>query len=541
MIVNYHCFELTKILLITLCFFILSANVNAEEKAEYCQDNIWRVHQSKHVVINIDPDRIIRNQLPNALFGFNLRWTNFENDLWDHSASRVWPQVVEALTYFPGATYRYPGGTVSNSFHWEDTIGPINKRKPLSRNYRNGTYNVLFGIEEYFGFVKQVNGHPWYVLNLIGDGSKWGPSGVVEYPSKLMAQSNRKLATYIKNKYDLPDVERYYQLGNELDRNIYQWKDEKYIARSLETIKAINTVDPDAKFVAFLRQFNWKYRGENRTGISRYENFIKDVLQGLPMVNDFSLHTYYDGKLKTGSKYKDIPTSLAAIERAINIAKNIRGDKPIHTWITEHAKIIPMEKSRDIEQQRNTSNILGTISAADYLIGLSQIPDVMGANWQALNGVGRQVFDASMSYNDLRPRPIYWGLRVLRKLKLPIVLYTNRSSPNSNKYEGGYDVNAVGFTNPSRNEVGLWVINRNNNSTLMKVTFDTFSNKKVTVYHYYIAGDGHDYRSAEDIKLEVQLQDKLVNSHFSSKGEIELLVPPLSVSTYIISKKSNMK
>ena len=49
---------------------------------------------------------------------------------------------------------------------------------------------------------------------------------------------------------------RYYELGNELDRSEYQWSHEKYIERARGTIEAIGEVDQDARFVAFLREFD---------------------------------------------------------------------------------------------------------------------------------------------------------------------------------------------------------------------------------------------------------------------------------------------
>lgn len=529
----YHVLWKSKSLM--FFFFLLASDANAEGGAGNRQMNIWEVHPSEQVLINVDPGRVIRKKLPDTIFGFNVRWLNFEKDLWDWNAHVVRPHVIEALIHFPGALYRYPGGLVSNSFHWEDTIGPVATRKSINRRNKNYSNKPLFGIAEYFSFVKQVNGHPWYVLNLIGHGSKWGPSGIVEYPSEVMAQSNRKLAEYIRNNYSAPGITRYYQLGNELDRNIYQWGHKKYITRSLETINEIMEVDPEAKFVAFLRQFSWRYRGKARTGISKYRDFIQDVLKALPMVNDYSLHTYYDSKLRTGGKYKDIPRSLMVIERAIKVAKKVRRGKSPHVWITEHAKGTPFEKRKDIELRRNTSNILGTISTADFLIGLSQIPEIMGANWHGLNGVGRQLFDATMKYNDLRPRPVYWGLRVLRKMKLPIVLHTKRYSPNLNNYQGGYDVNAVGFTNTSRDKLALWAINRSNKRTKTKVIFNTFKGKKAKIFHYYVAGDGREYHSAEDINLDIQLKDKPRIGIFSNQGEIDLSIPPLSVSSYIIN------
>ena len=252
----------------------------------------------KTAVASIDTATHVRQQLPDTLFGFNVQHFNFENDLWIKGQSRTDPRVIEALKFFPGALYRYPGGLVANRFWWQEAVGPRTARLPQKIVAHDAPRPVMFGPEEYLDFVSSVKGQPLYVLNLVG----WDEQDMFrELPANLIDSSNAELATLLRKRVEAAGQPRYYELGNELDRSEYQWPHEKYIERARGTIEAIRRVDRDARFVAFLREFDWRYRGDERKGeVSSYQTFITDVLTALPSVQAFSMHFYYDRLEKRG-------------------------------------------------------------------------------------------------------------------------------------------------------------------------------------------------------------------------------------------------
>jgi hypothetical protein len=191
-----------------------------------------------------------------------------------------------------------------------------------------------------------------------------------------------------------------------------------------------------------------------------------------------------------------------------------------------------------MERSGVTSNLAAAVSTADLLIALAQMPEVKGAAWHGLNAGPWQLFDASTQHNDLRPRPVYWGLRVLRAIDLPIVLRTATSSPNLGKYAGGYDVRAVALTNTERDVLGLWLVNRAWSNTTVELRVASWMDRPVTIQHYYVAGEAG--RDPDDPRMtpKIELKPKPVCDEFSGSGTIQLELPPSSVSSFLITGAS---
>jgi alpha-L-arabinofuranosidase len=494
--------------------------------------DLLKVRRSPAAVATIDTTTRVRQRLPDTLFGFNVQHFNFENDLWIHEQGRTDPRVIEALKHFPGALYRYPGGLVANRFWWEEAIGPAMTRGPQKIVLGNDSRPVMFGPEEYLDFVRSVDGQPFYVLNLVG----WDEQLMFrELPAEQMEESNSELAELLGKRLESAGQARYYELGNELDRSEYQWSHEKYIARAKGNIDAIREVDRDARFVAFLREFDWRYRDEDRKGqVSRYQTFIADVLTALPSVQAFSMHFYYDqpGDPRQATQ---LPWRLKQFQRAIDVARSARGGQDPEVWITEHARGVNQQIGKPMEQSALTSNLSAALSTADFLIALAQMREVRGAAWHALNGSAWQLFDASIRYNDLRPRPVYWGLRVLRGLKLPVVLATETASPHLSGYAGGYDVRTVGFSSEDRSQLGVWAVNRAATAAELELNVATWKGRSVEVRHSHLSGESGVDPDDPDVKIEMELSPKATSRSFSEEGVLKVRLPPSSISSFLIT------
>ena len=486
--------------------------------------------------IKIDANNVVRESLPDAFFGFNIRWSGFQKDLWDKDNDRVKPQIVEALTPFEGALYRYPGGLVANEYMWEKAVLPIGERKRAAAGLAGGDKPPLFGVREFFDFVRQVDGNPLYTLNIIGKGK---PSDIQEYASEKMAASNRLLASYIKELTPHRKT-RYYQLGNELDRNRYEWSHEKYISRSRATIEAIQSVDADARFIAFLREFRWRYRGEKKGGISTSEDFIRDVLTGLPMVNDYSLHFYYDGVLRPGGKFKHIQDVVDRIKGTLAVAASVRGKQPLNVWITEHSRRLIVTKDNEQMAKTYTTNLQAALSTADFLTAMTQIPEVKSTGLQALNGVGRQIFDASVRHGDLRPLSVYWAMRILNQGRQGRVLSTTTQSPAGSGYPGGYDVRATGLASEA-NGLTVWVVNRALTSMDSDISYLPLKGQTVEMQHYFLAGKHGINADALGDDYQLDIQPAWQEAEFSDSGVLSVRLPPSSVSTIVLRGKGGAK
>lgn len=486
------------------------------------------VRPSDAVTVDVDAQTVVRPSFPDKLFGFNINYRPFQEQLWDSHAGQVYKPILEYLSAFPGALYRYPGGLVADAFDWTNAVGPLDHRAPQRTVFTMPPARVEFGLDEYLSLLKQVDGSFWYVLNLVGN-DPMNPKK--EADEHEVAAANGRLSKYILDRES--GQERYYQLGNELDRDGYEWPIDKYISRSRSTMDAIHAVDKDARFVAFLRDFIWTYKKDKSRGVSRPEDFMAAVLKGLPEIHDYSLHHYYCGKREDG-RSRDVAFWMKQLSASIKTYRSIRGEEP-NIWITEHSRQMTSDQpGKDLTIQYS-SNLGGALCTADYLIAIAQVPQIKGAVWHGLNAGPWQLFDASVHYNDLRPRPVYWMLRVLRSMDLPMVLQTSTSSPNKSGNSGGYDVRAVAFSDQSRQRLGLWLVNYDPRPVPVRVNYKPLASRAVEVKQTFVAGkegqDPDDLSLAPDQSMQSQDQAGKV----TQDGALNLVLPPLSVSSVLVT------
>jgi hypothetical protein len=199
--------------------------------------------------------------------------------------------------------------------------------------------------------------------------------------------------------------------------------------------------------------------------------------------------------------------------------------------VTEHARAIDHSLKAWL-QRASTSGLGAALSTGDFLIALSQVPEVKGASWHALNGSGWQLFDATVRHKDLRERPVYWGLRVLRSVELPRVLGTVTTSPNDSGYAGGYDIRASAFTDKAGERVALWVVNRAPYPTETEVAFSNFRCKTLAVNHRFIKGEAGVHPDMESLVPEIRLEPIASRAETSMDGRWSVTLPPASVSAF---------
>jgi hypothetical protein len=492
----------------------------------------------KAVRISVDTDAVIRESFPGDLFGFNINHYAFESDF-VQGREQIPEQVIDGLQPFAGSMYRYPGGLVANRFWWEAAVDPADSsgnRAAQKKVQHEPASPVEFGVNEYLEFVADVGGKPWYVLNLVG----WDDKEMIrELPAAEIAASNARLAT-LRVQSAVDDAPRYYQLGNELDRAEYQWPTEKYIERARLTMEAVKAVDEQARFVAFLRDFDWVYKKDERKGTkSLFTDFITDVLQGLPEIDDISLHFYYDDPGNT-RKIKSIERRLAQFRIAIQVATEARGGRAPNVWITEHARGVDLPRGRSMERAHLTGNLSGAISTADFLIAMAQMPEVKGAFLHGLNAGPWQVFDATVRDRDLRPRPVYWSMRILRSLAYDLTLQTTTTQTKPiGDYLGGYDVRASGFSNAARSALGLWVINRAPQAIAADLEFVAMAGKAVEVRHQFMSLPAGEDIEARFMDPVLETTGKMTCQRFTNDGVLTVSLPAGSVSGYQVTIAKN--
>ena len=476
---------------------------NAGKDTGSCGSNI-SVQRTSEYLITAD-DRVVKILQPH-FFGFNIEWIGFQEDLWDSNLLAVKPEVISALQAIPGAVYRYPGGTLANHFDWRASLGPYGSR-PLRRavNWR-GPLITHFGFYEYLDFVATVGGQSWIVPNLYGDFI--GETGV----SELTSQAGQWAAAALKSG---AKVLRW-ELGNELDRNPYQWPPEKYSARALEVAKEIRVNDPSSRFVSFLQD----YDAQPRITASAYNTITSKMLESL--APDHALHLYYDGAPggpPIPNRLRHLCGSSAVIQAAVGY--------PAKIWVTEHARW-PAGKSTDSEWKKNwykTNNLEGALSVADMVIALSQIPNVEGAFLHSLAGTSGPWPLFHRTSSGLRPSAVYWGLRVLRDSMLDHVLVTQTNSRNDSGYTGSYDIRASLLTNSNRSKFVLWAVNRTGKEGKIGMSLSMLAGKNILARLITLSDTNPEANNTLDGQ-RILPRDQTINLTFVKGGWAMSVLPP---------------
>lgn len=490
----------------------------------------WKIKSAPQPQLLIS-GRVVRPDAPSQLFGFNINFRQFQDQLWSKQQTPK-EGIVEALKPFEGAIYRYPGGSVSNAFHWQESLGPVESRAKQSSFYQKKPAVARFGIDEYLQFVDDVNGKPWYVLNLVGT-DLTAPMKVADKAE--VAKSNAELASYLLKQVDPKHLPFPLQLGNELDRSRYEWTAKMYTERvnavmdQFKEKKLMDKIQP----VNFMRDFRWRYRRDKTLTDGKARVFMSGVLDELGADNDYSLHHYYDGD-RTDGKSRTIPFWLRHLSRSISDHKDLSG-KPAQVWITEHGRQPQSKQPGKDDSKFSTSNVAAAISTADYLIALTQFAEVKGAVWHGLNAGPWQMFDYSVQHYDLRPRPIYWAFRVLRKVSLQESMESLNQGPNESGYAGGYDVRSAAFRSSDAKELGIRVINRAPKAHELRIKYDDFADKKVEIKRYSLSVSADSSPESKEDDYTVELEPKPFSGQFDKEGYLTVKLQSSSVSSFIIT------
>lgn len=169
--------------------------------------------------------------------------------VWTADGSQVREDTLDLIRQLNPPLIRYPGGNFASGYHWEDGIGPKDKR-PLRHDaaWQSEESNQV-GTDEFLALCEQINTEPCLVVN---DGS-----GTPEEAARWVAYCNSPADTEqgarrAKNGHPQPYNVKYWGLGNEVwgPWQIGTVSANEYVKRAALFIKAMREVDPEIKLVA---------------------------------------------------------------------------------------------------------------------------------------------------------------------------------------------------------------------------------------------------------------------------------------------------
>ncbi len=175
---------------------------------------------------------------------------------------------------------RWPGGNFVSSYHWEDGVGPKDRRPVRFDTAWFAVEPNRFGTNEFMEYCRRVKAEPYFCINL-GTGTVEEAANWVEYCNSVEKTHYADLRR--QHGYAEPHNVKLWGLGNEIYGT---WQAghksaEDYAKVALEAAKMMKWVDPSIQLVAC------------GAGDPKWNLTVLEVLG--PIVDYISVHTYVGG------------------------------------------------------------------------------------------------------------------------------------------------------------------------------------------------------------------------------------------------------
>jgi len=255
--------------------------------------------------------------------------------------------VINLIKELNISTVRYPGGNFVSGYHFEDGIGPKEKRPVRLDMAWQTIEDNSFGTDEFMKWAKHAKVVPMMAVNL-GTGTPLDAARLVEYCN---FPKGTKLSDYrIKNGGIDPYNIKYWCLGNEMDGpwQISSLSAEDYAKKALITARMMKLVDPNIKLIA---------AGSSSPEMPTYPKWDRTILEELYEEIDYiSMHRYYahDSSLNDFyASYQDMDDFIKTIKSTINYVKTYKRSKKdvkisfdeYNIWYIKEAKLGNWQKA----------------------------------------------------------------------------------------------------------------------------------------------------------------------------------------------------
>lgn len=171
------------------------------------------------------------------------------------------PHIDEMLKPLQIPIMRWPGGTFIHEYHWENGIGPLNKRPVVDIQHWGGIENYRFGTDEFLQWCSKMEIEPYLNFNMANSTT----GGTLEEALNWIDYTNGSLETpYGKkraiNGHSEPYGVKYWGIGNE---NYGPWgvhtkeTATEYSTRLQQWATAIRAKHNDLKLLAVGHSYDW--------------------------------------------------------------------------------------------------------------------------------------------------------------------------------------------------------------------------------------------------------------------------------------------
>jgi alpha-N-arabinofuranosidase len=209
--------------------------------------------------------------------------------------------VLAALEPLSMTVMRYPGGNFVSGYHWEDGIGPREKRPTVRELAWRTIEPNHFGTEEFIALSRRMNWTPMLAVNL-GTGSPEEARNWVEYCNGEAGTRYADLRGAGGSAE--PHGVKLWCLGNEMDGpwQLGHVPAEQYALRAEQAGKLMKGVDESIELVAC---------GSCGTLLPTYLEWDRVVLEYLGDLADYvSLHRYVENRADDTADFLAVTNSI---------------------------------------------------------------------------------------------------------------------------------------------------------------------------------------------------------------------------------------
>ena len=191
--------------------------------------------------------------------------------------------VLEKVRELNPPLLRWPGGTFTKIYHWQDGIGARSERRYRPNLILGGEEDNLFGTDEFIRYCRAIGAEPYISVNM-GTGTAEEAANWVEYcngTGKTHYANLRRL-----HGFPEPHAVKFWGLGNEeeAEPDCGRLQDPKeYAKEAWQFAKLMKLQDPTIKLIV--------------AGVGGNTNWNTTVLNSLHPVADYlSAHWYFGTK-----------------------------------------------------------------------------------------------------------------------------------------------------------------------------------------------------------------------------------------------------
>jgi len=429
---------------------------------------------------------------------------------------------------------RYPGGNFVSGYNWEDGVGPIEKRPVRLDIAWASKESNRFGTNEFSSWARKVNAEMMMAVNL-------GTRGAEE-ARNLVEYCNFPGGTYYSDMrrshgVSAPHGIKLWCLGNEMDGpwQICGRTAGEYGRVAAETAKVMKLTDPSIELVAC---------GSSYRQMPSFGSWESSVLDHVYDHADYiSLHTYFtnrendvpnflgrslemDSFIKTVAGICDLAKAKKNSKKTINLSfdewnvwyHSNEADKKIEKW-TEAPPLL-----------EDIYNMADALAAGCMLITLLKNADrvKVACLAQLVNVIAPIMTEKG---GGAWRQTIFYPFRDVSRYGRGMVL---RCPVTVDKYDSleYCDVpyfEAVGVHNRERNEISLFAVNRNLESSIdLEAEIAGFGELKLTEHFALCCEDLNACNSAREEKVKPVLQTGGRIEGKSGYMRLEASLPPAS-------------